>query len=127
MVKGGGKCGCFGKLFDKRVLKCLPWVWLVGVSWKRVFVKSAVKETLPEDDCFISVVVPRLRVANLGFSKTLMFGLADGFSNLCFLICVVFGLGVEPDSDYQFWLKDIGLHHHISTCALFLTDRDYFM
>ena len=71
--------------------------------------KSAVKETFPQDNCFIFVVVPRLRVANLGFSKTLMFGLADGLTNSALLICVAFWLVVEPDSDCQFRLKDIDL------------------
>src|SRR6266496_4885454 len=56
-----------------------------------------------------------------------MFGLADGLTNSALLICVAFWLVVEPDSDCQFRLKDIGLHHHIGTRALFLTDRDYFM
>ena len=98
------------------------------IGGEGVFVKSAVKETLPEDNRFIGGVVPRLGIANLSFSKPLVFGLCRWFFlSGIFLIGVVFWLGVEPDSDCQFRLKNVRMHHHIGSLTVFLTDRDYFM
>src|SRR2546430_7863249 len=57
----------------------------------------------------------------------LQFGLTYGFSNDTFLIYVLFWLVIKTNSDCEFGLKHIWLHHHIGTLPFLLFDRNYFM
>src|SRR5262249_41400332 len=105
----------------------LPELLHVGVSSKWVFAKSAVKETLPEDNGFISVVVPRLSTANLCLTKALYLRCANRLTNGALLVCVSLRAGVETNGQREFRLKYIGVHHYIGSLAFSLADRDYFI
>jgi hypothetical protein len=127
IVKWRRESFCLRKLLDEPVLKSLPEVSHIHIVRKWVSAEVPVKEALPEHYCFVGVVVPRLRMANLRLAESLLLGLSNGSANSSILICVVFWLVIEPYGHREYGLKHVGLHHHVGALTGFLAYGDDLM